>query len=93
MNIQTIKRKFVPILKRSGVTRAGLFGSLVRGEDRPDSDIDLLVEITGKMSLLGFVGLKLRLEAAAGRSVDLVEYDTLKPLIRDEILSEQVTIL
>jgi predicted nucleotidyltransferase len=45
------------------------------------------------MSLLDFVGMKLELEAAINRKVDLVEYETIKPLMREKILSEQVAIL
>jgi len=43
--------------------------------------------------LLDFVGMKLELEEAINRKVDLVEYETIKPLIREKILSEQVVIL
>jgi len=60
---------------------------------RPGSDIDILVQIDTDISLLEFVGLKLDLEEALNTSVDLVEYDTIKPLIRDRILKEQQVIL
>ncbi|MEW6655204.1 MAG: nucleotidyltransferase domain-containing protein, partial [Bacteroidota bacterium] len=43
--IEDVKRKILPILEHYGVTKAGLFGSFVRGELREDSDIDILVEI------------------------------------------------
>jgi len=92
-SIEEIKEKITPILHRYGVTRAAFFGSLVRGEVKPDSDVDILVEIKNDMSLLDFVGMKLELEEAINRKVDLVEYETIKPLIREKILSEQVAIL
>lgn len=60
---------------------------------REDSDIDVLVEIGDDISLLDFVGIKLEIEEALGRRVDLVEYSTIKPLLKDRILSEQVEIL
>ena len=60
---------------------------------RADSDIDILVEISKDISLLDFVGLKLEIEEALGRKVDLVEYKTIKPLLKERILQEQVTIL
>jgi predicted nucleotidyltransferase len=44
-------------------------------------------------SLLDFVGLKIEIEEALGRKVDLVEYDTIKPLLKDRILREEVPIL
>jgi hypothetical protein len=93
MNIEEIKRKILPILQRYGVKRVGLFGSYVRGEIREDSDIDILVEIEKDISLLDFVGLKLEIEEALGRKIDLVEYNTIKPLIKERILNEQVVIL
>ncbi len=92
-NIEDIKKKLMPILKRHEVKRAGLFGSCVREEMKEDSDIDILVEINKDISLLDFAGIKVEMEEALGRKVDLVEYGTIKPLIKDRILSEQVAIL
>lgn len=94
MNVEEIKmKKIIPILKKYGVKRAGIFGSFVRGEETKKSDIDVLVEIEGRMSLLDFVGLKLELEEALGKKVDLGEYSTIKPIIKEQILSEEVAIL
>ncbi|OQX52666.1 MAG: hypothetical protein B5M53_08070 [Candidatus Cloacimonas sp. 4484_209] len=93
INIEEIKSKILPILQRYGVKKAGLFGSCVREEMRGDSDIDILVEIEKDISLLDFVGLKLEIEKTLEKKVDLVEYDTIKPLLRDRILKEQVEIL
>jgi hypothetical protein len=93
MNIEEIKKKILPVLKKYGVKRAGIFGSVARGEEGEESDIDILVEINARMSLLDFAGLKLELEDALGRRVDLGEYSTIKPIIREQILSEVVTIL
>lgn len=92
-HIEEIKQKILPILRRYGVKRVGLFGSCVRGEMTPDSDIDILVEIDSDISLLDFVGLKLELEEVLNRKVDLVEYNTIKPLLRETILSQQEIIL
>ena len=92
-DMEGVKQKILPILQRHGVTKAGLFGSLVRGEVKKNSDIDVLVEIEDAISLLDFVGIKIELEEATGRKVDLVEYDTIKPLLRERILNEQVVIL
>lgn len=80
-------------MEKYGVTRAGVFGSVVRGEAAADSDIDILVEIERRMSLLDFAGLKIELEEALGRKVDLGEYAAIKLMIKDDILSEEVAIL
>lgn len=63
------------------------------GELKEDSDIDILVEIEADISLLDFVGIKLELEEALGKKIDLVEYSTIKPLLKDRILREQVVVL
>jgi len=78
MSIAEVKAKAIPILRRHGARRAGLFGSVVRGEDRAGSDVDFLVELDGEQSLL---------------DVDVVEYDAVKAVIRDRVLLEQVSIL
>ena len=93
MVIDEIKSKIIPILKLYGVKKAAIFGSVVRGEAESDSDVDILVEIESNMSLLDFVGLTIEIEETLGRKIDLVEYSTIKPLIKERILSEQVVIL
>jgi hypothetical protein len=93
IDIEEIKHKTIPILLKHGVKKAGLFGSSARGDTRDDSDIDILVEIDDDISLLDFVGIKLEIEESLGKKVDLVEYSTIKPLIREKIINEQVIIL
>jgi len=93
-NLKKIKSKIIPILKKNKVKRAGIFGSYARGEQKKKSDIDVLVDIRDcNMSLLGFIGLKLKLEEALKTNVDLVEYSTIKPLIKNQILMEEIKIL
>ncbi len=92
-DIEEIKRKILPILQRYGVKKVGLFGSYVRGKMREDSDIDILVEIEKDISLFDFVGIKLEIEETLERKIDLVEYSTIKPLLKERILNEQVVIL
>lgn len=91
--VADLKRKIMPIMKKYGVRKAALFGSFVRREMKGNSDIDVLVEIGDDASLLDFIELKQKLEEKLGKKVDLVEYDTLKPLIKENILKEQVVLL
>ena len=93
MTIEEIRKAILPILKPYQVTRAGIFGSVVRGETSDDSDIDILVDIKKNISLLEFVKLKMQLEKKLGKKVDLIEYQTLKPALRDKILQEQISVL
>ena len=92
-SIQEIKEKITPILQRYGIKKAAIFGSLAKGEAKISSDVDILVEIKSDMSLLDFIGIKIELEEALKMKVDLVEYETIKPIIKEKILSEQVAIL
>ena len=73
-----------------GVRDIALFGSLARREERPDSDVDILVDFSITPGLFAFVRLKARLEALLGRRVDLVTEDALKPALRERILREAV---
>ena len=88
-----IREKILPVLRRHGIKRAGMFGSYARGEATPESDVDVLVELDRQASLLDFIGVKLDLEDVLGRRVDLVEYAAIKPRLRDRILREEVPIL
>ena len=93
ITIDQIKKKAIPILKDAGVTRSALFGSYVYGEEREDSDIDMLVELPREKSLFEFIELKLRLEQALRRKIDLVEYIAIKPRLKQYILPSQIKIL
>ena len=92
MTLQGIQRKIVPILKTQGVLKAALFGSVVRGEAKKRSDIDILVRFSGRKSLLDLVRLQFILEDKLGRKVDLLTYDSVHPLLKDIILKEQKVI-
>jgi len=63
------------------------------GGRKKSSDIDLLIEIKRKVSLLDIADLKLELEDKLRKKVDVVEYSVIKPLIRERVLSEEVPIL
>lgn len=91
-NIEYIKRKIIPILKKHGILKAGLFGSVVRGEAGLESDVDILVELPKGKSLFDLVELKLELEEKLKRKVDVVTYRSLHPLLRGRVLEEEVRI-
>jgi len=93
LELEGLKNKIIPILQRNDVKRAAVFGSFVRGEQKEDSDIDILVEFKGEKSLLDLAGLKIELEEALNRKVDVLTYNSLHPLLKDRILREQKVIL
>jgi predicted nucleotidyltransferase len=80
-------------LEAFGIRSLSLFGSVVRGEEKSDSDVDILVEFATPVGLFGFIRLKYLLEEILGRSVDLVTREALKPQLRDRILEECVNAL
>lgn len=91
--MQPVREKIIDILRRNDIRKASFFGSIVRGEMTDQSDVDLLIEFEGRKSLLDLSGLKIELEDALGRKVDVVTYRSLHPLLRERILAEQVPIL
>ncbi len=91
--IEKIKKKILPILKEHKVTKAGVFGSYARGEDKKKSDIDILVEVSDDVSLLGFIRLKLILEKALNRKIDLIEYSLIRKELKERILNEEIRII
>lgn len=93
MTIPEIKNKIMPILKKYGVKKASLFGSVVRENQTESSDIDLLVELPETASLLELASLKLDLEDILKRKVDVLTFDSLHPLLKDRILDEQQAVL
>lgn len=93
VNIETIQVKVSPILKRANVRRAAIFGSVARGEATKESDIDFLVEMPRPYTLFSLLNVKNDLEDALQRSVDVVEYGTVKPILRERITKDAVSIL
>ncbi len=74
--------------ERYGVKRIGVFGSYSRGEQKEDSDVDILVEFEKPIGLIDFIRLQEYLESLLGVKVDLVTKGALKKRIRERILQE-----
>ena len=91
--LRIAREKALEILQKNGIKRAAFFGSIVRGEMTDESNIDILIEFEGRKSLLDLTGLKLDLEDALKRRVDLLTYRSLHPMLKDGILAEQIPIL
>lgn len=92
MNKENIKEKInteLPALKnRYHIKRLGLFGSVVRDEQKRTSDIDILVEFESPIGFFDFIRLENSLSKILHKKVDLVSRKALKPIIKKEILKE-----
>jgi len=74
------------------VLKAALFGSVVRGEAKKKSDIDILVKLKRGKTLIDLVKLQHLLEDELGQKVDLLTYGSIHPLLKGIILEEQQVI-
>ncbi|MEF8797484.1 MAG: nucleotidyltransferase family protein [Salinivenus sp.] len=85
---ETLRRHLLELREEYGVESFALFGSYVRGEQQPDSDIDILVTFDDPPGLLAFIELEHTLSDLLGQSVDLVTENALKPRIGDRVRQE-----
>jgi predicted nucleotidyltransferase len=76
------RHELLDVLRRYGVSNPEIFGSTARGDDREDSDLDLLVDFAPGTDLIDMVNIKAELEAVLGTSVDLIPRDGLKDRVR-----------
>lgn len=79
-------------LRRRGVVRAALFGSVARGEGRPDSDIDIMVELDPEVvrTLFDYVGVKLVIGDLFETAVDVVDRQGLKADVRPHVMQDAI---
>ncbi|MBD2434348.1 MULTISPECIES: nucleotidyltransferase family protein [Fischerella] len=87
-----LKEEILRIAAKYGAYNVRVFGSVARGEARPDSDVDFLVELEPQRTLLDQIALMQSLEELLGRKVDVTEPETLHELIRDKVLREAVVL-
>lgn len=87
-DIERIKGKVVPILKKGDVEFAGVFGSFARGDATEESDIDLLIRFGGRKSLLDLVHLENVLSDTLRRKVDLVTEGGLSPYVKEYVFDD-----
>ena len=86
------RRDIIAAAAAHGVSGLRVFGSVARGEDRPDSDVDLLADLPPGMSLFGLGRVQADLEAIVGTRVDLVPAEDLKPDVRPRAERDLVTL-
>jgi predicted nucleotidyltransferase len=88
MDLHDKRDKIMDIAARHGARNIRLFGSVARGSDRADSDLDLLVDMDAERSLLDLVALGQDLEQLLQCKVDVVTSASLHPSIRDRVAAD-----
>jgi len=85
MELARLQQELRPLCIETGIERLGVFGSVARGEDGAESDIDLVVSFENPVGIFELIDLEERLEKIIGRSVDLGTLAGLHPLIKDNV--------
>jgi predicted nucleotidyltransferase len=88
--IREHRDEILRVAARHGAGNVRLFGSVARGEDTPESDVDLLIDVTGDTTPWFPGSLVADLERLLGQRVQVVIHRSLSPLIRDAVLREAV---
>jgi uncharacterized protein len=86
------RRDLVAAAAERGISNLCVFGSVARGEDRPDSDVDLLADFPPELSLFGLSRLEAELEGILGTRVDLIPAADLKPGVRERVESDLIAL-
>ena len=95
MEIEKLKQKraeIISIAERNGGRKVRIFGSLARGDSTMDSDVDFLIELEPKRSLLDIIAIKQDLEDLLQRKVDVVTESAVSPYIRKEIVRQAISL-
>jgi hypothetical protein len=90
--IKNLQKKIIPVLEKYGVKRASVFGSFARGEERRDSDIDILVKMPEDASLFDMVALKRSLEEKTAREIDVMTYRSVNKFVKKYIVRDAIKI-
>ena len=78
------------LFNRFKVTKLGVFGSFARGEETPESDVDILVEFSEVPGMKDFFGAEEHLEKLLDRKIDLVRENAIRPELRESVMSEVI---
>ena len=88
--INKIKEEINPVLKRYPISYAGIFGSFARGEEKPESDVDIMIRLKpeSSFSLFDLIGVERELAKLIGRKVDLATEKSIGKYIRNSVFRD-----
>lgn len=92
MDKKQLYRQIASFLKKQGAKKVAIFGSYARGEEKKNSDIDVLVNFPSSISLLDHIRIERELSEKIGKKVDLVTEQALSPLIKERIKEDLISI-
>lgn len=90
--LKSYRAQILELAQRYHAPNVRVFGSTVRGENIPDSDVDFLIDVSPKQTLLDLIAFTRELKELLGCEVDVAQSTVLHPIIRDEVLSEAVAL-
>jgi len=90
--VDDIRENISPYIQEYGIKKVGVFGSYARGQTKEASDIDLVFDFEKDFGIIELCRLKLDLEERLGKSVDIIEFSSIDPLIKENVLKEVVMI-
>lgn len=90
--VRRFRREILDVATRHGARNVRVFGSVVRGDDRDDSDVDFLVDVEPGRTLLDVIALEQDLEQLLGRRVDVLTDGGLSPYLQQRILAEAASL-
>lgn len=92
MDLEPLMNKLRTACNATDVAMLGIFGSVARGDDKPNSDVDLLVRLSKPVGFVELIALEDTFEEIFGRNVDLATEWSLHPLIRQSVLADLTVI-
>lgn len=92
MNRNTIVERIARALKEQGATKVAIFGSYARGQEKQESDVDVLVEFSERKSLLELVTIERELHEMLGIRIDLLTEKSISPYLIDNVRQEMQVI-
>jgi len=92
MNKEDIYKKLTHLLRDRGAIKIAVFGSYIKGKEKPGSDIDVIVEFSERKSLLDLIGIEQEISELLGIKVDLLTEKSISPYLIDRVKQEMVVI-